>query len=178
MPSAHYHADKHAACRLLFCPPRAGVPCTYLLSFRGSLLPSLTLSVSISMYFSIWLGTVVGCLRKLQRWNLTSIFEEYRRYAGSKVVSWKKAIFKFKFPFLITLDFQTRHSHQVSNPILPPIFIQRLLNEQFIEFFDTDLVKIPENKPKWLEAGRGFQGSESIYMCVQRLRRQKSVYER
>jgi tyrosine-protein phosphatase OCA1 len=30
-------------------------------------------------------GTVVGCLRKLQRWNLTSIFEEYRRYAGPKV---------------------------------------------------------------------------------------------
>lgn len=30
-------------------------------------------------------GTVVGCLRKLQMWNLTSIFEEYRRYAGPKV---------------------------------------------------------------------------------------------
>eukprot|EP00899_Mesostigma_viride_P008054 jgi/Mesvir1/1724/Mv21178-RA.1 len=29
-------------------------------------------------------GTLVGCLRKLQRWNLTSIIEEYRRYAGSK----------------------------------------------------------------------------------------------
>uniref|UniRef100_A0A7S3G9B1 protein-tyrosine-phosphatase n=1 Tax=Palpitomonas bilix TaxID=652834 RepID=A0A7S3G9B1_9EUKA len=27
-------------------------------------------------------GTVIGCLRKLQRWNLTSIFEEYRRFAG------------------------------------------------------------------------------------------------
>eukprot|EP01137_Pigoraptor_chileana_P031897 Opistho-2@20430 len=56
-------------------------------------------------------GTLVGCLRKLQRWNLTSIFEEYRRYAGSKV---------------------------------------RLLNEQFIEFFDTDLVAIPPNHPNWL----------------------------
>jgi tyrosine-protein phosphatase OCA1 len=30
-------------------------------------------------------GTVIGCLRKLQRWNLTSIFDEYRRYAGNKV---------------------------------------------------------------------------------------------
>eukprot|EP00124_Ichthyophonus_hoferi_P001043 Ihof_evm5s47 gene=Ihof_evmTU5s47 len=29
-------------------------------------------------------GTLIGCLRKLQRWNLTSIFEEYRRYAGTK----------------------------------------------------------------------------------------------
>jgi len=56
-------------------------------------------------------GTVVGCLRKLQRWNLSSIFEEYRRYAGSKV---------------------------------------RLLNEQFIELFDTDLVGVPVSHPPWL----------------------------
>ncbi|KAJ3104669.1 tyrosine-protein phosphatase required for protection against superoxide stress (By similarity) [Phlyctochytrium bullatum] len=53
-------------------------------------------------------GTVVGCLRKLQRWNLTSIFEEYRRYAGPKV---------------------------------------RVLNEQFIELFDCDLVKVPDRFP-------------------------------
>ncbi|KAI9006100.1 tyrosine-protein phosphatase required for protection against superoxide stress (By similarity) [Gaertneriomyces sp. JEL0708] len=56
-------------------------------------------------------GTVIGCLRKLQRWNLTSIFEEYRRYAGPKV---------------------------------------RILNEQFIELFDTDLVRVPVGCPKWL----------------------------
>jgi tyrosine-protein phosphatase OCA1 len=30
-------------------------------------------------------GTIIGCLRKLQQWSLTSIFEEYRRFAGSKV---------------------------------------------------------------------------------------------
>lgn len=30
-------------------------------------------------------GTVVGCYRKLQRWALSSILEEYRRYAGMKV---------------------------------------------------------------------------------------------
>ena len=47
-------------------------------------------------------GTVVGCLRKVQRWNLVSIFEEYRRFTG--------------------------HSKS------------RLMNEQFIELFDTDLV--------------------------------------
>ncbi|KAK4054548.1 tyrosine-protein phosphatase required for protection against superoxide stress (By similarity) [Microbotryomycetes sp. JL201] len=49
-------------------------------------------------------GTVVGIFRKLQRWNLASILEEYRRYAGPKV---------------------------------------RVLNEQFIELFDCDLVSIP-----------------------------------
>eukprot|EP00741_Cyanophora_paradoxa_P001038 tig00000455_g1000.t1 len=56
-------------------------------------------------------GTLIGCLRKLQRWNLTAIFEEYRRYAGSKV---------------------------------------RLSNEQFVELFDTDLVRVPVVKPAWL----------------------------
>ena len=30
-------------------------------------------------------GTVIGCLRKVQGWCLTSIFEEYRRYAGRRV---------------------------------------------------------------------------------------------
>ncbi|DAZ95990.1 TPA: hypothetical protein N0F65_009291 [Lagenidium giganteum] len=30
-------------------------------------------------------GAVVGCLRKIQQWHLSSIFEEYRRFAGSKV---------------------------------------------------------------------------------------------
>jgi len=56
-------------------------------------------------------GTIVGCLRKLQRWNLTAVFEEYRRFAGPKV---------------------------------------RLLNEQFIELFDTDLIRVPRNPPTWL----------------------------
>ena len=64
-----------------------------------------------SSQFTLGTGTVVGCLRKLQRWNLTSIFEEYRRYAGSKV---------------------------------------RIMNEQFIELFDTDLVRIPPEHAQWL----------------------------
>lgn len=29
-------------------------------------------------------GCVVGCLRKLQRWCLTSIFDEYQRFAAAK----------------------------------------------------------------------------------------------
>lgn len=29
-------------------------------------------------------GSVVGCLRKIQQWTLTSIFEEYRRFTGTK----------------------------------------------------------------------------------------------
>ncbi|KAK1924944.1 protein-tyrosine phosphatase [Papiliotrema laurentii] len=53
-------------------------------------------------------GTVVGCYRKLQRWALSSILEEYRRYAGMKV---------------------------------------RVLNEQFIELFDTDLVPMTALQP-------------------------------
>jgi len=30
-------------------------------------------------------GCLVGCLRKMQQWSLTSIFDEYRRFAGNKV---------------------------------------------------------------------------------------------
>ncbi|KAF2075218.1 hypothetical protein CYY_003479 [Polysphondylium violaceum] len=30
-------------------------------------------------------GCLVGCLRKLQKWSYTYIFDEYRRFAGSKV---------------------------------------------------------------------------------------------
>jgi len=30
-------------------------------------------------------GCLVGCLRKLQKWSLTGIFDEYRRFAGAKV---------------------------------------------------------------------------------------------
>ena len=29
-------------------------------------------------------GTVCGCLRKLQLWTMTSVFDEYRRFAGTK----------------------------------------------------------------------------------------------
>jgi len=30
-------------------------------------------------------GCVVGCLRKLEGWSLATVFDEYRRYAGTKV---------------------------------------------------------------------------------------------
>ncbi|KAL2919628.1 tyrosine-protein phosphatase siw14 [Polyrhizophydium stewartii] len=30
-------------------------------------------------------GCLVGCLRKLQRWSLAAIFDEYRRFSGSKM---------------------------------------------------------------------------------------------
>ena len=63
-------------------------------------------------------GTLIGCLRKLQRWSLTSVLEEYRRHACAK----------------------SRH-----------------LNEQFIELFDIDLVRVPEHSPPQLhlQAERG-----------------------
>eukprot|EP00457_Paulinella_chromatophora_P008963 gb/GEZN01009013.1/.p1 GENE.gb/GEZN01009013.1/~~gb/GEZN01009013.1/.p1 ORF type:complete len:273 (+),score=54.41 gb/GEZN01009013.1/:130-948(+) len=57
-------------------------------------------------------GTVVACLRKVQRWNLASILAEYRRYADRRV---------------------------------------RVMNEQFIELFDTDLVTIPPNAASYLK---------------------------
>ncbi|KAJ3200566.1 tyrosine-protein phosphatase required for protection against superoxide stress (By similarity) [Dinochytrium kinnereticum] len=53
-------------------------------------------------------GTVVGCLRKLQRWNLTSIFEEYRRYAGPKV-----RVLNEQFIELFDCDLATAYVHSL-----------------------------------------------------------------
>jgi tyrosine-protein phosphatase OCA1 len=52
-------------------------------------------------------GTVVGCLRKLQRWNLTSIFEEYRRMAGPKV-----RLLSEQFIELFDIDLVTQPSNK------------------------------------------------------------------
>jgi len=60
-------------------------------------------------------GTMIGCVRKLQRWFLSSIFEEYQMYATNK---------------------------------------GRLVNEQFIELFDTNRVEIPQVPPPWLDSRR------------------------
>jgi len=53
----------------------------------GALSPSVLLPSFNRLLLISLSGSVVACLRKLQQWNLTSIFEEYRRYAGTKVVS-------------------------------------------------------------------------------------------
>ena len=29
-------------------------------------------------------GTVIGCLRRIQKWSISSIFEEFRRFTGNK----------------------------------------------------------------------------------------------
>ena len=61
-------------------------------------------------------GTVIGCLRKLQRWSLSSILAEYRHYAD-----------------------------------------RRLQNEQFIELFDSDLIRVPEKPVQWFRNLREVQ---------------------
>ncbi|CAO3679141.1 unnamed protein product [Umbelopsis ramanniana] len=33
------------------------------------------------------IGCLVGCLRKIQRWSKTSMFDEYRRFADTKVLA-------------------------------------------------------------------------------------------
>lgn len=65
-------------------------------------------------------GTVVGCWRKLQRWALSSILEEYRRYAGMKVRVLNEQVCYIGF------------SRDTTN------------QAQFIELFDTDLVSITD----------------------------------
>ncbi|KAI1317457.1 hypothetical protein EDD11_008394 [Mortierella claussenii] len=48
------------------------------------------------------IGCLIGCLRKIQNWSMTSIFDEYRRFAGSKVLADQEfiEIFAAKVPFV------------------------------------------------------------------------------
>jgi hypothetical protein len=116
-------------------------------------------------------GTIIGCMRKLQRWNLTSIFDEYRRHAAGKVVRGFVLLFSSKhrplpefffffFLFLFCNLFIYCLLHlplflfllfPLFFPFFPFPFPQRLLNEQFVEFFDTDLIPIPDVPPDWLK---------------------------
>jgi tyrosine-protein phosphatase SIW14 len=43
-------------------------------------------------------GCVVGCLRKLEKWSLTSIFDEYQRYAGTKAPHLDQQFIEFFAP--------------------------------------------------------------------------------
>ncbi|KAG0224053.1 hypothetical protein BGW42_005396 [Actinomortierella wolfii] len=47
------------------------------------------------------IGCLIGCLRKIQNWSMTSIFDEYRRFAGSKVLADQEFIevFSAKVPY-------------------------------------------------------------------------------
>eukprot|EP01135_Chromosphaera_perkinsii_P011411 Nk52_evm56s2391 gene=Nk52_evmTU56s2391 len=60
-------------------------------------------------------GTFVGCLRKLQGWNMASIFHEYRMYAGSK-----SRYINEQFIELFDLDLVTLPQQ------LPPFFVKQL----------------------------------------------------
>ncbi|KAK9461974.1 protein-tyrosine phosphatase [Lipomyces oligophaga] len=57
-------------------------------------------------------GTVIGCLRRVQNWNLASVSEEYRRFAGSR-----KRV-------LIELHIEAFDVHSVRiNPEIAPSFL-------------------------------------------------------
>ncbi|KAF9437751.1 hypothetical protein BGZ76_011281 [Entomortierella beljakovae] len=47
------------------------------------------------------IGCLIGCLRRIQNWSMTSIFDEYRRFAGSKVLADQEfiEIFSAKVPY-------------------------------------------------------------------------------
>ncbi|KAI8643454.1 tyrosine phosphatase family-domain-containing protein [Parasitella parasitica] len=53
------------------------------------------------------IGCLVGCLRKIQRWSMTSIFDEYRKFAGTKVLPDQEFIETFDHD-LVPYDHQHR----------------------------------------------------------------------
>lgn len=59
-------------------------------------------------------GCVVGCLRKLQRWCLSSVFDEYQRFAAAKArVSDQRFMERFDISSLkhLPASFSFSHSH-------------------------------------------------------------------
>ncbi|KAI8845416.1 tyrosine phosphatase family-domain-containing protein [Chytridium lagenaria] len=75
------------------------------------------------------IGCLVGCLRKLQKWSLTSIFDEYRRFAGAKI--------------------RIADQEVSSNNHLIQFY---LIYFQFIEVFNAPIDYDPNFLPKWLVA--------------------------
>ena len=52
-------------------------------------------------------GCVMGILRKLQNWSITSIFDEYRRFAGTKTrIADQELIELFDGPLVYEEDFK------------------------------------------------------------------------
>ncbi|KAI8839124.1 protein-tyrosine phosphatase [Chytriomyces cf. hyalinus JEL632] len=45
------------------------------------------------------IGCLVGCLRKLQKWSMASIFDEYQRFSGSKIYIADQEVVKTYFFF-------------------------------------------------------------------------------
>ena len=69
-------------------------------------------------------GALVGCLRKLQYWNLTSILVEVSFFIEIKY---------------LLCQYKSYACHRST----------RFGDEQFIELFDVDLVTLPKNLPQW-----------------------------
>lgn len=60
-------------------------------------------------------GCLVGCLRRLQRWSLVAIFEEYRRFAGSKArVVDQHFIERISLPLSLSVDAQRLELRETS----------------------------------------------------------------
>ena len=59
--------------------------CFHIIIYIG-LLPTYTTKFDTYFYllFQHRTGCLVGCMRKIQRWCLTSIFDEYQRFAAAK----------------------------------------------------------------------------------------------
>lgn len=54
-------------------------------ALRILLNPDSLPAMVMSLHGTSLTGVVVGCLRKLRKWSMISIFEEYRRFCGTKV---------------------------------------------------------------------------------------------
>lgn len=90
-------------------------------------------------------GTLVGCLRRIQKWNLTSVIEEYRRYAGSKARYVNEQFIELFDEDLVTLP-----------PSLPDWFLdQRRMMEEEEREYEAIEAMAAEKKRREGEEGEG-----------------------
>jgi len=84
-------------------------------------------------------GTVIGCMRKLQRWSMVSIFEEYRRFTGCKVQQQHEQFIELFDTDLVTVD------------SIAPLFLQLSVSPSPSPSLSLSPNNIPENLNTTLE---------------------------
>ena len=64
-----------------------------------------------------FVGAIVGCVRKLQKWSLMSIFEEFRRFSGTRQQQHEQFIELFDTD-LLTID-----EESIPQPFISSVFV-------------------------------------------------------
>lgn len=78
----------------------------------------------------MYIGVVIGCLRKLEKWSLVSIFEEFRRFTNARLVEHEQFIELFDTDLVaVTTTNSPRFVREIYFIDPPPAADELLLNK-------------------------------------------------